>query len=196
MVERMRIGLISDTHIPEAMPELWPHVYEVFDGCEAILHAGDIYDVSVVESLNDVAPTWSARGNGDDGSSGRFVQPDHPLLADTWVHEFGGVNVGLIHHMPVPEMRHYKVADALDRHFGGHDLDVVVYGDTHVEHITEIDGLLLVNPGSPTYPHNLSVQYGTVGFLDIADGRASASVWRLNETGIEEFDWDTWGRPW
>ena len=28
----MKIGLISDTHIPEAMPELWPHVYEQFHG--------------------------------------------------------------------------------------------------------------------------------------------------------------------
>ena len=40
------------------------------------------------------------------------------------------------------------------------------------------------------------MQFGTIGFLDIAEGSAEASVWRLNETGIEEFDWDTWGRPW
>ena len=26
--ESMRIGLISDTHIPEAGPELWPQTYE------------------------------------------------------------------------------------------------------------------------------------------------------------------------
>ena len=35
----MRIGLISDTHIPEAMPELWPHVYDQFTDCDAILLA-------------------------------------------------------------------------------------------------------------------------------------------------------------
>ena len=192
----MRIGLVSDTHIPEAMPELWPQVFAAFDGCEAILHAGDIYDIEVIEKLNEVAPTWSARGNGDDGSSGREVQPDHPLLADVWVHEFGGVNVGLTHHMPVPEMRHYGVPQALERHFSGHDLDVVVYGDTHVEHITELHGVLLVNPGSPTFPHNLNVQLGTVGYLDIADGAAQASIWRLTDHGIDPFDWDTWGRPW
>ena len=34
------------------------------------------------------------------------------------------------HHMPVPEMSHYGVPDALDRHFTGHELDVVVYGDS------------------------------------------------------------------
>jgi hypothetical protein len=53
-----------------------------------------------------------------------------------------------------------------------------------------------VNPGSPTFPHNLQVQYGTIGFLEINNGSVDASIWRLNETGIEPFDWDTWGRPW
>jgi uncharacterized protein len=87
---------------------------------------------------------------------------------------------------------------ALDRLYPDRERnpDVIVHGDTHVEHIAEIDGILCVNPGSPTYPHNLNVQYGTIGYLDIVDGKAEASIWRLNETGIETFDWDTWGRPW
>ena len=39
----MRIGLISDTHIPEARAELWPQVYAAFEGVDAILHGGDIH---------------------------------------------------------------------------------------------------------------------------------------------------------
>ena len=192
----MRIGLVSDTHIPEAGPELWPQVYEAFEGCEAILHAGDIYEISVIEKLHQIAPTWAARGNGDDGSSGREIQPDHPLLASSWVHTFEHLTVGLTHHMPIPELPTYGVLDAIDRHFDVTTLDVVVYGDTHVEHITTIDGVLCGNPGSPTFPHNLSVQLGTVGFLDIVDGEVEASIWKLTEDGIEPFDWETWGRPW
>ncbi len=192
----MRIGLISDTHIPEAGPDLWPQAYAAFEECDAILHAGDIYDVLVIDNLQQIAPTWAARGNGDDGSSGRLVQPDHPQLAPSWVHEFDGVSVGLTHHMPIPELPTYGVGDAIDRHFNGADLDVVVYGDTHVEHITTIDGVLCVNPGSPTFPHNLSVQLGTVGFLNISDEKVEASIWRLTDDGIKPFDWDTWGRPW
>ena len=192
----MRIGLVSDTHIPEAGPELWPQVYEAFEGCEAILHAGDIYEISVIEKLHQIAPTWAARGNGDDGSSGREIQPDHPLLASSWVHTLEHLTVGLPHLMPNPELPTYGVLDAIDRHFDVTTLDVVVYGDTHVEHITTIDGVLCVNPGSPTFPHNLSVQLGTVGFLDIVDGDVEASIWKLTEDGIEPFDWETWGRPW
>ena len=192
----MRIGLISDTHIPEAMPALWPHAFEAFDGCEAILHAGDIYDISVIEGLSEVAPTYAARGNGDDGSGGRGVQPDDERLRTSWILELAGFDIGLTHHVPIPEQRHYKVTHAIERHFDGHPLDVIVYGDTHVEHITTIDGVLCVNPGSATFPHNLSAQFGTIGFLDLLDGEARASIWRLTDSGIEPFDWDTWGRPW
>jgi predicted phosphodiesterase len=98
--------------------------------------------------------------------------------------------------MPIPELKNYGVQDAINRHFDGAELDVVVYGDTHVEHIATIGGVLCVNPGSPTFPHNLQVQYGTIGFLEINNRSVDASIWRLNETGIESFDWNTWGRPW
>ncbi len=182
----MRIGLISDTHIPEAAPQLWPEAYAAMEGCDAILHAGDIYDISVVDRLHEIAPTWAARGNGDDGSSGREVQPDHPLLADVWAHSFGGVRVGLTHHLPVPELSFYSVSDAIERHFGADEqLDVCVYGDTHVHRIDVLGGVLCVNPGSPTFPRNLSAQLGTVGYLDIADGRATASLWQLTPGGLE-----------
>lgn len=192
----MRIGLISDTHIPEAMPELWPHVYSVFDGCDAILHAGDIYDLAVIDGLSSIAPTFAARGNGDDGSSDREIQPDDDRLRSSWIIERAGHRIGLTHHLPIPEVGSYTVAKAVERHFDGADLDVIVYGDTHVEHVSHVDGILCVNPGSPTFPHNLLVQFGTIGFLDLDGGPPQASIWRLNETGIEPFDWDTWGRPW
>lgn len=192
----MRIGLISDTHIPEAMPALWPHVYQVFTGCEAILHAGDIYDLAVIDGLSEVAPTYAARGNGDDGSGGRGIQPDDPRLRPAWVLELGGWRIGLTHHLPIPEQRLYRVADAIDRHFDGRRLDTIVYGDTHVEHIASFDGVLCVNPGSATFPHNLEAQFGTVGFLDLGPDGVEASIHRLTATGIEPFDWDTWGRPW
>ena len=76
----MRIGLISDTHIPEARAELWPQVYAAFEGVDAILHGGDIHDVALLDTFTAIAPTWAARGNGEDGSGGRPVQPDHPSL--------------------------------------------------------------------------------------------------------------------
>ena len=45
----MKIGLISDTHIPEAMPELPGQVRTVFAGVDLILHAGDLHCLDVAE---------------------------------------------------------------------------------------------------------------------------------------------------
>lgn len=192
----MRIGLIADTHIPEARPELWPQVFEAFRGVEAILHAGDIHDLSVIDQLERLAPTFAARGNGDDGSGGRPVQPDDPRLREVWEVELAGLRIGMLHVAPIPAFGRYTLERALDRHFGHMDLDVLVYGDTHVEAIDTLHGILCVNPGSPTFPRNHSTRLGTIGFLDVVGGRPEASIWQLTEHGIEPYDWSTWRNPW
>jgi putative phosphoesterase len=186
----VRIGLISDTHIPEACEALWPQVLHAFDGVELILHAGDIYDLGVIDALEALAPTYAARGNGDDGSGGRFAQPEDERLREVWTLERGGLTIGVTHVMPVPEIPpNLTVSRALERLFPDARPEVVVYGDSHVEAIDVIDGVLCVNPGSPTFPHNLNTRLGTIGFLAIEAGRPAASIWQLTEDGIEEFDW-------
>jgi putative phosphoesterase len=183
----MRIGLISDTHIPEACADLWPQVRAAFRGVDLILHAGDVYDLRVIDELNDVAPINVARGNGDDGSGGRVLQPDDARLRDVWTLELGGVTIGMTHTVYIP-----RLAQALNRLFPARRPEVLVYGDTHVEAIDAIDGVLCVNPGSATLPHNLTTQLGTIGFLEIQEGEPSASIWQLTEDGIEPFDWTRW----
>ena len=70
----MRIGLISDTHIPEAQPFLYPQVFEAFRGVDYILHAGDCHDLSVIDQLGAIAPIYVARGNGDDARELRIAR--------------------------------------------------------------------------------------------------------------------------
>ena len=193
----LRIGLISDTHIPEAMPELWPQVFAAFSDCDYILHGGDLHEISVVDQLGEIAPIYVARGNGEDGSGGRSVVEADPRLKDVWNLQLGGLHIGLIHYVPGPENAPYHTMRwALDRYFPDQTPDVIVHGDTHVESIMTLEGVVCINPGSPTFPHNLNLQMGTIGFLDIKEGRPQASIWRLTDSGIEPFDWDTWKRPW
>lgn len=193
----MKIGLISDTHIPEAMPALWPHVFDAFDGVDCILHAGDIHDISVIHALHEVAPTYAARGNGDDGSSGRAVQPDDERLKETWLLELNGFKVGLTHYIPMPEMPpNLTVSKWIDRLYPEERPHVLIYGDTHVEQIDVFDGVLCVNPGSPTFPHNLNVQLGTIGFLDLSGTEPVASIHQLTDEGPVAFDWERSRRPW
>jgi hypothetical protein len=182
----LRIGVISDTHIPEARAELWPQVFTMFDGVDAILHGGDIHELAVLDQLGELAPLWCARGNGEDGSGGRSVAVVDDRVRYSWLLDLGGVRVGLTHDVPVPEVPpNLTVERWKQRRFGRSDVDVLVYGDSHVERIDVIAGTLCVNPGSPTYPHNLNTQLGTLGFVDIDPGRVRATRWQLTDDGAD-----------
>ena len=186
-----RIGLVSDTHVPEAQKELWPQVYAAFEGVDYIFHGGDIHDIALLDTFEAIAPIYSARGNGEDGTGGRPVQPEDPRVKYSWTLEIENLNIGLTHFISTEsEGDRFTFQKSLDMYFPEKELDVIVFGDTHVELIKEVDGVLCVNPGSPTYPHNYDTTYGTIGFLDLEDGSASASIWQLTDDGIEPFDWD------
>ena len=186
-----RIGLIADTHIPEARATLWPQVYDAFEGVDCIFHGGDVHDLALLDELEKVAPVYCARGNGEDGSGGRPIQPEDPRVKYVWTVEIEALTVGLTHYIPVEEGPPGLTLERfVARYWPEKTPDVIVSGDSHTELIAEIDGILCVNPGSPTYPHNYDTQFGTIGFLDIDKDRADASVWLITDDGIEPFDWD------
>lgn len=180
----MLVGLIADTHIPEAGPDIWPGVYERFheERVDAILHAGDIHILRVLDNLQERtgAPVYACRGNGDDGGAGRPVCPDDPRLLEAWSLDWEGFRIGLCHDMALPENPpHRTIESTMARYFGG-PRDIVVHGDTHVAEAEVIRGTLLVNPGSPVYPRNMNVSLGTIGFLHLENGVAEAWVEQLH----------------
>lgn len=186
-----RIGLIADTHIPEARSTLWPQVYDAFAGVDRIFHGGDVHDLALLDELEKVAPVYCARGNGEDGSGGRPIQPEDPRVKYVWSMEIESLTVGLTHYVPVEDGPPGLTLDKfVARYWPEKRPDVIVSGDSHTELIAEVDGILCVNPGSPTYPHNYDTQYGTIGFLELDDGKADASVWLITDNGIEPFDWE------
>lgn len=188
----MRIGLVSDTHVPEATPTLWPQVFCAFEGVDCIFHGGDVHEFRLLDQFEEIAPIYCARGNGEDGSGGRPVQPQDERVKYVWELEFDGLRIGLTHYIPVDHSTpdDFSMKPWIDRYFNGVSPDVIVFGDTHVEVVRTIDGILCVNPGSPTYPHNYDTQYGTIGFLDIENGLAEASVWLITDDGVVPFDWN------
>ena len=56
MDEQHIVGVISDTHIPHRLKEMPPRVFEQLKGCDLILHAGDLEDVHILDSLRTIAP--------------------------------------------------------------------------------------------------------------------------------------------
>ena len=193
----MRIGLLSDTHIPEAMPQLWPKVFAELKNVDVILHAGDIYNYSVLDQLERVARVYAALGNGDEGSGGRAEQPQDPRVKRSWLLYLNNFVGGLTHHIPMPEIPpNLTVKKWKQKLFPGVDLDVLIYGDTHVEQIDQIDGTLCINPGSPTFPHNLNKRLGTIGLLDLNNDQPKAEIRQLTENGSIPFNWENSKRPW
>ncbi|MCW2538497.1 MAG: phosphodiesterase, family [Frankiales bacterium] len=175
----MLIGLISDTHVPEAGAELAPAVLDALAGCERILHGGDLHSISVVDRLEQIAPTVVSRGNGDTlmPLANRPGIPVDPRVLDDVLIEVGGLTIGMTHDLERLEGRSdADAADVLLRVFGRR-VDIAVCGHSHVPMIWGLaDGTAIVNPGSAMLPYGYMGLIGTLGYLDIEDGRFVATV--------------------
>jgi uncharacterized protein len=122
------LGLISDTH-----GLLRPRVYEALSGVELILHAGDVGGQDILTELRLIAPVKAVCGNTD--------PPDDPELPREILVEVGGTRVHVSHGHELGSPTPAALA-AL------YDADVVVYGHTHRQLVTKLDGRLFVNPGA------------------------------------------------
>jgi uncharacterized protein len=122
------VGLISDTH-----GLLRPRVYEALSGVELILHAGDVGGPDILTELRLIAPVKAVFGNTD--------PPGDRDLAREILVEIGGTRVHVSHGHEVGSPTPAALA-AL------YDADVVVYGHTHRQLVTELDDRLFVNPGA------------------------------------------------
>ena len=160
----MRIGLISDTHIlnGEKLPQ---QVFQSFAEVDLILHAGDIFASSVLDELEAIAPVLAAQGNGN-----RDPMED-PRLNHTHTINIEGMSLGLIHNLAVPRL-------TIENIFNG-NIDIIVYGDTHVATIENYKKTMLVNPGSPTFPNYWDRRLGTVAILEVTQGKAEANIIQL-----------------
>ena len=131
----MRLAIVSDTHLPRrgrALP------VDRLRDADAILHAGDLMEASVLEELEALGPPVHAvRGNVDSGQ----LQARLPL---TRIVEAAGARIAMIHDAGPAAGR----LDRMRRRFP--DADAVVFGHSHIPLHEERDGFAIFNPGSPT----------------------------------------------
>jgi putative phosphoesterase len=124
-VDELRLlGIISDTHglvRPEAIAAL--------RGVDMILHAGDVGDSKVLETLNAIAPIVAVRGNNDKGEWAESL-PDWEAV------EIGAVSIYILHDLKEITINPSGV------------FQVVVSGHSHKPYVEERRGVLYLNPGS------------------------------------------------
>ncbi len=169
------LGVLADTHIPDRAAELDPRVLRRFKqaGVAAILHAGDVSVPGVLSQLEEIAPVYAVLGNRD-----IFALRHLPLQVNL---SFAGVSIGMAHGHGT--FTRYMI-DKLHRQLNGRlvgrylqrmlltfpDAQVIIFGHLHVPCSIHIDGKLLFNPGSTSFPYPRD-EPPTFGLLHLEHGK-------------------------
>ena len=148
------IGLVSDTH-----GLVRPAVHEALKGVEIILHAGDVGGRDILEELRLIAPVGAVFGNTD--------PPGMPGLSESIDLEMGGLRIHVSHGNEVGSPTPERLAER-------YDSDVVVYGHTHRQLVTRLNGQLFVNPGAAG-PRRFKLS-ASIGIMRIANKKAEVSI--------------------
>ena len=119
------VGVIADTH-----GLLRPEAIEFLKKCDLIMHAGDVGNPQILESLRTIAPTYAIRGNIDKGSwAGELPEKDILEVENKFLY--------FIHSI-----------DDLDLDPAAAEFDAVIFGHSHQPTSYKKDGVLYFNPGS------------------------------------------------
>ncbi|HHT89602.1 MAG: metallophosphoesterase family protein [Bacillota bacterium] len=122
-MSRVRIGVISDTH-----GLLRSQAKTILQGCQHIIHAGDLDHPSILTELASIAPTTAVRGNMDVGPWAQDLKTTERLRLDQW-------SILVVH----------SISDLPDP-LG--DTDIVIFGHSHKFSQEKREGRLYLNPGS------------------------------------------------
>ncbi len=164
-----RIGVLADTHIHDERHSLPAALLAAFAGVDAILHAGDIACSAILEALAVIAPVHAVYGNVDPSTLQRAL-PDRLVLT------IGDVRIGLTHGHLGPGI---STPDRAFLYFAGvENLQVVVFGHSHVPHNEMRDSVLVFNPGSATQRRRQP--WPSFGLLTIEAGLVQGTIIPLN----------------
>lgn len=161
----MRIGILSDTHLPYLTKQFISLVQKHFSDCQLIVHAGDFTSPELYYYLNEI-------------SSGNLIavcgNMDPPelrkLLPEKRVFQVSGLKIGLIHGWGSP----YDLEERIDRVFSTEQLDCIIYGHSHNGANRIRDNVLFFNPGSPTDRYHAKVN--SIGYLLILHDKIKGDI--------------------
>lgn len=162
----MRLAIISDTHLPRRGRALPPACLEQLTRADAILHAGDLIEASVLAELEAIGPPVHAvRGNVDAADL-------QARLPATRIVQAAGARIAMLHDAGPADGR----LERMRRRFP--DAGAVVFGHSHIPLHDQADGFAIFNPGSPTErrrsPHH------TMGIATVENGQITFELVQLD----------------
>ncbi len=135
----VRLLLVSDTHVPLRAKRLPDELLCAVDRADVVVHAGDWVDVATLDLMEGRARRLVGVYGNNDGPQLRSRLPEVARV------ELGGLRFGVVHETGAARGREARCAALYP------DLDVLVFGHSHIPWDTEAPGgLRLLNPGSPT----------------------------------------------
>ena len=150
----VRIGVISDTHIPDRGKHIPQVILDAFKHVDLIIHAGDIVSLGVIDELRGVCSKVVVVAGNMDQEAVRKKYPEKQIL------EIFGKRVGLMHGsgpaLNLPEL----LKDA----FKEDNCDLIIFGHSHKPMNERIGGILFFNPGSAT---DFSSAYNSYGIIEL-----------------------------
>lgn len=144
------IGLVSDTHMPDRLREIPAAVFDILDGVDLILHAGDVGELHVLDTLSQIAPVIAVHGNDDTLESTRAL-PYHQLITI----ENKRLLLTHAHHPDREEEMRSRSAPNWHSHLQRradmahlHGADIIICGHTHIPMTLDYQGVWIINPGA------------------------------------------------
>ncbi|MGI6455436.1 MAG: metallophosphoesterase family protein [bacterium] len=147
-----KLGIVADTHMPEA-GTLPLRLFSELEKVDVIIHLGDFSDVKTFKEFQKIAPVVAVYGNADDDEL-RTLLPEKKKL------EVNGYTLGLIHGWGPPLNLEKRVAKVFT------DVDIILFGHSHVPLAMHIEHKLVFNPGSPLLNQDST---GTFGILELGE---------------------------
>lgn len=160
----IRIGVVSDTHIPTRAKALPSILFQAFSNVDMILHAGDLATLDVLIDLEALAPVHAVYGNVDPPEVMAKLPKKKEIVVE-------GVTIGLIHG-DGPGGNTVRRAQEAFPH-----ADCIVFGHSHDPLCRQEGRTLLFNPGSPTDRRRQPDH--SYGFLTVSNGRIEGEIVRF-----------------
>jgi uncharacterized protein len=129
---------------------------------DAIVHAGDVLTMELIERLQGIAPVYAVLGNNDRG----LTLPERLELC------WEDVEIAVVHDSGGRAGRGARMR----RWFPS--ARAVIFGHSHIPMNDWHDGLLLFNPGSPT--DRRREPRHTMGLLRVQDGSIEGEIVALD----------------
>lgn len=169
----MRVGLVSDTHMPrfaKALPAALQHGL-IDHRVELILHLGDFTSPVVADLFQQFAPFDAVAGNNDSDEIRRRFGRRKILAVE-------GLRIGMTHGDGARKSTLQRALDA----FASESVDVILFGHSHVPYCATHGNVWLINPGSPTDKRRMP-QYSWC-LLEIREGLAVPTLHYYDDKGL------------